>query len=72
MLKKRVVRVGLVALIGLVAAQSAFAVDPTSIGELASAVDFGPLKLAMYVVGAALIGYYIVYKGIRGLIGMIR
>lgn len=51
---------------------SAFAESSTDWSALTDAIDFGTLGEGLLAAGAALIGVYLVIKGVRIIVGMVR
>jgi hypothetical protein len=71
MLKKLFVRAGIPAAT-MMAAGSAFATAPTTIGELASSVSFSDVGLAILAVAGAVITLYMVWKGSKFVIHAVK
>lgn len=71
MLKKLLVRAG-VPVFSLTAAGSALAVAPTTVGELATAVSFADVGLAILAVAGTVITLYVIWKGAKFVIRAVK
>ncbi len=71
MLKKLFIRAGIPAA-SLTVAGSAFAVAPTTVGELASAVSFTDVGLAILAVAGTVITLYVIWKGAKFVVRAVK
>lgn len=51
---------------------SAFSAPSTDWSSLTDAIDFGTMSVGLLAAGAALVGVYLVIKGVRIIVGMVR
>ena len=68
---KKLFAVVLAAVAGLFAS-SAFAVAPTTIGELTTAISFADVGLGILAVAALMIGVYVIWKGAKMVIHAVK
>lgn len=71
MLKKLFVRAGVPAVV-LTSAGAAHAVAPTTVGELATAVSFADVGLAILAVAGTVITLYVIWKGAKFVIRAVK